>query len=235
MLNAYTPVIPISASAAVAVATDSIIIATAATVPVVVTLFDPNGRYGYSVEVINDPASKNIVTVAAGTGSIVGNVTLYPGQSAIFNGDGIASFYNFAPAPSFGTLIATLSTANIIAMYTTPVSVIPSPGANKMIRVVSVTGKVVFNTTAFASGGVFILQYDSTANGAGLNSGSGTIAAAIINGVANQGFTLNGAAYTGGVLTGLANKALYASNQTGVFATGDGSVVLTIDYKIVSV
>ena len=237
--TAYQQFNPQSADYTVVVADDYVPVP-APTVPVPVTLYDPNGKpaagsqTGGRVRIANLAASKNVVIVATAAGTIVGPGILYPGQAAVFDSDGINQWISTDWPPLFGTQQVTLSTANITGMYATPVSLLPAPGTSRIIRVVSIVGKVVFNSAAFASGGVFIVQYDSTANGAGVNAASGTIAAAIINGSANQIFTLNGAALTGAAATGFLNKALYASNQTGAFTTGDGSVVLTITYQVVT-
>jgi hypothetical protein len=189
---------------------------------------------GGRLRIRNDSAFPQPIT-AAGSDTIYGVSLLPPGAAIDLYCDGISGWYSVS-ASSAGsqTQKVTLTTANVLGMYAAPVAVLPAPGANSIIVLEKVTGKVVFNSAAFAAGGVFLLQYDSTANGAGINAGSGTIAAAIINSAANALFTLNGAAYTGGAATGLLNKGLYASNQTGAYTTGDGSVVLTIKYLIVT-
>lgn len=184
----------------------------------------------------NDSAFPQPIT-PAGSDTISGVAMIPAGGIVDLYCDGVSAWYSFAATGGSAqsqTQSFTLSTANVTGMYAAPVALIPAPGAGKVIVVEKITGKVVFNTTAFAAGGVFLAQYAATANGAGINAGSGTIAAAIINSVANALFTLNGAAYAGGAATGLLNVGVFASNQTGAFTTGDGSVVLTIKYSIIT-
>ena len=68
-------------------------------------------------------------------------------------------------------------------------------------------------------------------NGAG-TAASATEAAATINGfAANNGFTLAGAST--GTMASMINMGIWVTSQTQNFATGDGTMFLTLDYRIV--
>lgn len=73
------------------------------------------------------------------------------------------------------TAEVTITPANIVAMYTTPVEVLPAPGAGKVIEVLSAVLIYDFLTAAYTGGGVVTLAYGSggatiTANIAAANS-----------------------------------------------------------------
>ncbi len=77
-----------------------------------------------------------------------------------------------------------------------------------------------------------MLQYDSTVHGAGTVALSATTPAVEITAAASQIYSqlgLGSIATT--VLTGVTNKGIYFSNQTGAFTGGAGSTItFTIQY-----
>jgi hypothetical protein len=126
-----------------------------------------------------------------------------------------------------------LTAANIIAMYTTPVKVLETPGAGKSIVVAKVALTITRTATAFTGGGVGILQYHSTANGAGQQALDSTFAATIFTGSAGTSVSFrNGAVISDAASTVTQDKALYISNQTAVFAAGTGTAILDVWYYV---
>jgi hypothetical protein len=124
-----------------------------------------------------------------------------------------------------------LTAANIIAMYAAPVVLIDSPGSGKSIVVQRAVVTMTRTSTAFTGGGVVILQYGSTANGAGTQSVDSTVAAAVVTGAAGTTVT----ARTGAVISDLAatssrDTALYVSNATAAFAAGTGTATVDLWY-----
>ncbi len=125
-----------------------------------------------------------------------------------------------------------ITAAEFNGMYTTPKLLVAAPGANKLLVLDKVDLLMTYVSANYAAGGVAAVQYDSTANGAGVIA-STTLAAATFQAAASTGFMFN----TGVVaqtFTTCVNKGLYLSNITGVFTTGDSTFVAHIWYKIIS-
>ena len=124
----------------------------------------------------------------------------------------------------------TLSTANITAMYATPVLVLAAPGSGKYI--LFATGKYVFNYggTQFTGGGTAFLEYGNIAAAAGtqaLVSQSATVFTSALT-------VMRFVGYSGAVIDPalVNNIGIYASNLTAPFATGNGNLVYDLIYEI---
>ena len=131
------------------------------------------------------------------------------------------------------TVEVPLTAANIIAMYTTPVLVVPAV-SNKAIVVDSVSFIITRTATAFTGGGVVSVQYNSTANGAGTSVQASTIAATVVTGAAGTTYSTRPPATLSDVATASINGiGLYISNATAVFATGTGTATVKVTYRLV--
>lgn len=164
-------------------------------------------------DILNVTYNYNPVTQAGN----FGNFTLS------FAANGIITMVPFQP--TFSTITVTLTAAQILAMYATPQLLIPAPGAGFAIIVDQISFYYNFVTAAFASGGVNIVQYAATANGAGTNALSATIPAATLTTGSSRIYALGG--NVGNALTGVTNQGIYLSNQTGAF-TGGGASTVTV-------
>ena len=122
----------------------------------------------------------------------------------------------------------TLSSANILAMSATPVSLIAAPGAGKVVVVDHILLKMVTTATAYANGGAVEFRY-TNASGAKV---SADIAAAVITAGAGTSYTSVRGVTTS--LTNVANAAVVITNATAPFITGTGAGVLTIQYRIIT-
>lgn len=143
-------------------------------------------------------------------------------SSGAFDGSGTGVFPGGA-----GTVHVGLTAAQIIAMGTTPVSLIAAPGAGMAIIVDNITVKVVRTATAFTGGGAVEFRY-TDASGAKVTA---DVAAALITGAAGTAF-----ANVRGIeasVTPVANAAIVITNATAVFADGTGTAVVSIDYHVV--
>lgn len=120
-----------------------------------------------------------------------------------------------------------LTAAQLIAMYTTPVALIPAGVAGTNILVHKCMFTITTTSTAFTGGGVVAPQIGSTAHGAGTLT-TATIAAAVVTAGAGTTYTtVIPVSYTGTPATGL-----YISNQTAAFAAGTGTAVVDLWYSI---
>lgn len=124
-----------------------------------------------------------------------------------------------------------LTSANLKAMYATPVVIIAAPAADHIITVKESTCVYQYSTAQYTAGGALGFQYDTTAHLAGVLA-SGTLAGATFDGfAANNTFQLRGA-NAGGLYTATVGKGLYISNDTAAFATGSGTMDVYVWYTV---
>jgi len=123
-----------------------------------------------------------------------------------------------------------LSAAQIIAMGTTPITIIPAPGTGKAIVVNSIMVEINTTATQFSSGGVVHFYY----HGQTAEIMAQTIAATSVTAVAGQAvFTLAPVqTAAGSVVT--KEVGIDITNATAAFAAGTGAAVVTVDYNIVT-
>ena len=124
-----------------------------------------------------------------------------------------------------------ITAAEFNGMYAAPKLLLAAGGANTMIILHRVDLLMTYVSANYAAGGVAAVQYDSTANGAGVIA-STTLSAATFQAAASTGFMFN----TGVVaqtFSTCVNKGLYLSNITGAFTTGDSTFVAHVYYSIV--
>jgi hypothetical protein len=140
-----------------------------------------------------------------------------------FDGQGTGVF----PGGSGSAHIA-LTAAQIIAMGTTPVSLIAAPGAGRVIIVDNITFKMVRTATAFTGGGAVEFRY-TDASGAKVTA---DVAEAVVDtaGAATEFANVRGIEAS---LTPVANAAIVITNATAAFATGTGTAVVSIDFHVV--
>lgn len=125
-----------------------------------------------------------------------------------------------------------ITAAQFNGMYAAPKLLVAAQGANTLIVLDKVDLLMTYGSANFAAGGVAAVQYDSTANGAGVIA-STTLSAATFQAAVSTGFMFN----TGVVpqtFSTCVNKGLYLSNITGAFTTGDSTFVAHIWYKVIA-
>jgi hypothetical protein len=214
---------------------DDLILVDASGGGVTVTLPTPLGRYPGAganvgdVMIVKTDSSPYPVTIAPAAGSVIGQSVLRQQyQSARFISDGIANWYNFAPLQTSFEVQVALSSANILAMNGAPVTLIPAPGAGKIIIVEDILLKMVTTATQYANGGAVEFRYT---NGSGAKV-SADIAATVITATAGPSYTkVLGIEAS---LTPVANAPIVITNATAAFTTGTGTGVLTIKFRVVT-
>jgi len=140
-----------------------------------------------------------------------------------FDGQGSGVF----PGGS-GTVHVSLTAAQIIAMYTTPVSLMAAPGTGMAIIVDNITFKMTRTATAFTGGGAVEFRY-TDASGAKV---SADVAAALVT-TGGAGTAFANVRGIEASVTPVANAAIVVTNADAVFAAGTGTAVVTIQYHIV--
>jgi hypothetical protein len=124
-----------------------------------------------------------------------------------------------------------ITAAQFNGMYAAPKLLVAAGGANTLLVLDKVDLLMTYVSANYAAGGVVAVQYDSTANGAGVIA-STTLSAATFQAAVSTGFMFN----TGVVpqtFSTCVNKGLYLSNITGAFTTGDSTFVAHIWYKTI--
>lgn len=138
------------------------------------------------------------------------------------------------PSWETGTLARTVSltAAQIIALYTTSIEVIPAvPG--KAIMLDSFVFDLTGTATQFTGGGVVNLQYKNTANGAGTTLHADIAAAVVQNAtgrVITQRIPKDISATATADITGV---GVFISAKTAVFAAGTGTAVCKVTYHLI--
>lgn len=122
----------------------------------------------------------------------------------------------------------TLSSAQLLALFTTPIELIAAPGAGKAIEVMSVIGRMNFLTAAYATH-TELDVIDATL-GTVLFKDTSTILAATSTKVAQIEPSI--ASNAANLIT--ANGAVQAKIAVGDPVTGAGSVDLYVTYKVVT-
>ncbi len=178
-------------------------------------------------------ASTNILVGSAGgvatSTAVTGDVTIgNTGVTAIGANKVLSSM--LSPLVMKYAAVA-ITAAEFNGAYAAPKLLVAAGGANTMIIVHRVDLLMTYVSANYAAGGVTHVQYDSTANGAGVIA-STTLSAATFQAAVSTGFMFN----TGVVpqtFSTCVNKGLYLSNITGAFTTGDSTFVAHVYYSIV--
>jgi len=124
-----------------------------------------------------------------------------------------------------------ITAAQFNGMYAAPKLLVAAPGANKLLVLKQAQLLMTYGTAAYAAGGTAAIQYDSTANGAGVIA-STTLANTLFQGTVSIGLNLNPGVVTETFST-CVNKGFYFSNISGAFTTGDSAMVMHLWYAIV--
>lgn len=176
-----------------------------------------------------DPAVAAARGVLAPNALVSGNLISASGTAGLIQDAGI-----IAANIQINTVTITLNQAAVQGAFGVPFQIVATPGANKVIIPTEMTLYTNFQTSAFAGGGVAIIQYDNTIHGAGTNALAATIPAAEVTAAASQIYNLGPTSAT--VLTGITNKGIFFSNQTGAFTGGSASstLVITLSYYVIT-
>lgn len=125
-----------------------------------------------------------------------------------------------------------ITAAEFNGMYAAPKQLVAAPGANKLIVLDKVDLLMTYGAANYAAGGVVAVQYDNTANGAGVIA-STTLSAATFQAAVSTGFVFN-CGVVPQTFSTCVNKGLFLSNITAAFTTGDSAFVAHIWYKVIA-
>jgi hypothetical protein len=123
-----------------------------------------------------------------------------------------------------------LTSAQILALNTTPQTIVSAPGASKYIEVISATGEYTFVTAAYATNTTLQLIYTGATRSVASNG-------SILTGTVNLIYQFNVAPALTPATTAtqiLTNTALQVKVETGNPTGGSGTVKVKILYRIVT-
>jgi len=174
--------------------------------------------------------------IIVGNGSNVATPVPMSGDTTISNSGVVAIGPNKVLSSMISPLVrkyttVAISAADFNGMYATPKLLLAAQGANTLIILDQLQLVMTYGAAAFAGGGIAAVQYDSTANGAGVIASS-TLAAAVFQAAASTTFTMNSGVVALPFATTV-NKGLYLSNITGAFTTGDSNMVAHLWYRVI--
>lgn len=182
-----------------------------------------------------DGTDGNLITWdSSGVAALVATGT--SGQVLTSNGAGAAPTFQTAgggasPAEA-QAITVTLSSANIMAMFGTPVTLIPAPGAGKLIQVDEVVVSFIYNSIAYANGSELRIRY----SGSGTDLFSTIADTGPMRGTAsfiNAALAIGGAGGTIAV-TSLTNTAIVATNTGSAFTDGNSTMKIFLRYRIIT-
>ena len=123
--------------------------------------------------------------------------------------------------------VVALTAAQIEAMYATPVSILPAPAAGQVLVIDQIIAQMKPGGTQFTGGGAVTFQYHGTA----VVPHSSNVPAATINSATG---TENVVPPPTGVIQPPSATGLDITNGTAAFATGNGTLVVTVFYSIMT-
>lgn len=124
-----------------------------------------------------------------------------------------------------------ISAAQFNGMYAAPHLLVAAAGANTQLILDKCVLAMTYDSAAYAAGGTAAVQWDDTANGAGVIASS-TLANTTFQGTASASFFMNGGVVSAPFATTV-NQGLYLSNIGAAYTTGDSDLVAHVWYKVI--
>ena len=177
------------------------------------------------------------VLIGNGTGAVAVTSAGTSGQVLTSNGAGVDPTFQAAGGVAedvIKTITVSLSAANIIAMFTTPVEIIPAPSAGKVLVVDELVFSFTVGGTQFTAGGVVRLQYNGGTINIFGNASNNGITATSVNGAASFIAIRRTGAGSGIPVDGGSATSVVITNATAAFATGNGTAKVFVKYRILT-
>jgi len=184
----------------------------------------------YFLEIIGQLSLYDWINVKAANGTAMLQVTAITQPSDISAGTVTATQFFNSDTDQYVTVPITAVEFN--GMYAAPKILVAAGGANTLLVLKKVQLLMTYNSAAYENGGVAAVQYDVTANGAGVIA-STTLAAATFFATASTGWNFN-AGVVAETFSTCVNKSLSLSNITGAFTTGNSPMVAHVWYSRIS-
>ncbi len=140
--------------------------------------------------------------------------------------DWIDSYGNFIDDEAPQLNIVTVTEAQVLAWFTTPITVVPAQGVGKVVDVLSTVAKNIFDTTAYTVPFGSKLQYHET------NLAGSLIASMTAGFVASGADLIEKAAPTALFATMLPNVDIVSAYTVGNPTLGDGEIEIHTAYSV---
>ena len=125
------------------------------------------------------------------------------------------------PPQTYYTLSRKVTSAELLALYATPLTLLTAPGINKAIKLLIGYAWLDYNSATYAGGGDIQFKFGSDV--------MGTISSSIVK---SSSDILGNFGATGSATTGSLNQALTLTNATAAFTTGDSDLRIVLYYTI---
>jgi len=128
----------------------------------------------------------------------------------------------------------TLSSAQILALHTTPIQIVAAPGAGYYIQVITSSYALLFNSIAYVNNYPPVIFYGNNNTPAADPGSAAALITATGNYFYNNGY--NSSAPTGTSAANISlyeNKALYVGTIVGNPTTGNSTIMVTVNYIVV--
>jgi hypothetical protein len=145
--------------------------------------------------------------------------------------NGSSALPSFQQQPVQSTSI-TLSTANIEAMYATPVQILAAQGAHTIIVIYNIVMEYIYNSTPFSGGGTIYIQYNNTAHAGGIQIWQPLISITTSGSKIVYGGAVDFLDSVYGTTGTIINQGLYISNLSAAYTTGNSSARITLYYIV---
>ena len=202
---------------------------------ITVTLPSALGNYSLAsnglgpFRIVNIGATGYAVDVVAAGGTVYGNARLLGQYSEqVYTSDGVTGWFGATLIGSSTEVRVALSSAQILALNATPVTLVPAPGLLKVVIAESIALQMTTTATQYANGGALEFRY-TNASGAKV---SADIAAAVVTTTAGVSYTSVAGVTTS--LTNVVNSPITISNATAPFITGTGTGVINVKFRVVT-
>lgn len=145
----------------------------------------------------------------------------------LFNSSGLLD-YNALAADVLQLATVTIPNASVKTLFSVGTQLLPAPGAGLFYELDSIILNYLYGTTQFTSGGAIQASY-----GSGVTTpASATVAATFLTSPTANQIIKAGGAIASTLSSTVLNKAVNLAAATADFATGDGSLVCLVKYRI---
>lgn len=128
-------------------------------------------------------------------------------------------------APPFLRTRQTVSSAQILALNTTPIVLVPAPAANQIVEIWRIHIELIFGTIAYTGGTLLNVRYGTSTGPTAATAPSNGAFTGVASGITSTPSLVGGAAFTS------AGLRVVLSNS-GNYTLGDGTGVITTYYTL---